>query len=316
MGSDAESLSLTSRLLSSVLNTNFDPIPETSTPVADLASTDGAHIVEVKRVTSPSMRELGKATSDESRTTRDLPTLSRRWSVVLEAATNSDSLPPMPDFSEPSAAERTALEKAGFRVTTKAEREAEFRSQHHGANMPTVRIKGLIDGLVPHFMVLEANRITGNSYSWHHWGRDDGIAMAQRAILSLTGGALVSSFEPTEAPTGVDIHLGWGYVRTERAATIAGRIQTWLDSGLSSNLRKSLPAQMEGVTRHAVLVFDSASEPEFGLASSDASFVPTGPLALPAEVDILWAVFGERALCFSTHAGWSSRPIPSTTPAA
>ncbi len=256
MGSDAESLDLAGRLLSGALGTAFEKIPETSTPTADLASVDGAHIAEVKRVTSSSMRELGRATDDAVRTSREIPELSRRWSVILEATTNSDSLPPMPTFAEPPPAQRAALENDGFKVATRAEREAEFHAQHPGSREPTVRVKGLIDALVPHFKILEANGVSGDSYSWNHLFRTDEVAIAQRAILALTGGTHVHSFEPTEAPTGVDILLSWGYVRTERADTIAGRIQTWLDSDLAANLRDSLRPAVAGATRHAVLVFD------------------------------------------------------------
>lgn len=310
MGSDAASLDLADRLLSDALKTAFEQIPEASTPTADLASTDGAHIAEVKRVTSSSLRELGSATSDDSRTSREVPELSRRWSVVLEATTNSDSLPPMPAFPEPPPEQRAAFENEGFTVATKGEREAEFRAKHPGPKQPTVRVKGLIDALIPLFEVLEANDVSGTSYSWDHWFRTGEVAATQRAILALTGGGMVSSFEPTEAPTGVDLHLAWGYVRTERPNTVAGRIQTWLDSELAENLRDSLRPVTAEATRHAVLVFDATSEPEFDRASKDASFVPSAVLRLPAEVDVLWAVFDDRAVVFTPAAGWSAHQVP------
>lgn len=311
MGSDADSLALADRLLTSVLGVGFGPISETATPTADLVSADGAHLAEVKRVTSSSLRELSHATSDNAKTTRDVAELTRRWMVALDATINSDSLPPMPKFAGPVAAERVAWESEGFTVATRAEREAEFRKQHPGPKKETVRVNGLIDDLIPYLKVLEVNRSPGDSYSWRHWFKTDEVSIAQRAILARTGGGHVSSFVVTEAPAGIDILLGWGYTRTERPNTIAGRVQTWLDSGLSTNLRDSLRPAGVDVTRHAVLVFDALSEPEFELASTDPSFVPTANLNLPPEVDTIWAVFGERALAYSAGAGWAAHPVPA-----
>lgn len=312
MGSDAASLDVARRLLVSAYGTAFELIPETSSPTADLCSLDGHHVAEVKRVTSSSLRELHGATSSDDRTSRDVPELVRRWSVVLDATTNSDSLPPMPDFAEPSPEERVALEEAGFSVESKADREAEFLRSHPGPRRPTTRVKGLIDALIPLFKVLEAEGVSGNSHTWEPWFTTGEVADTQRRILELTGGAPVTSFDVVEAPPGINLHLAWGSVRTERGDTIAGRIQTWLDSDLAVNLRDSLWIT-PGVTRHGVLVFDAASEPEFRSASTDPSFIPSAPLTLPAEVDIMWAVFDHRALRFSPAGGWSASQIPSAT---
>jgi len=307
VASDDESLDLARRLLTAAFHIEFTPVPEGSTPTADLVSVDGAHLAEVKRITSSSLRELRDATRDGKRTSRDVADLTRRWLVILNASINSDTLPPMPKFPEPSAYGSTLLEAV---VLTRAEREAEFRETYPGPPTPTVFVRGMIDELIPLFKVLEANDVSGDSYAWHHWFKVDKVSTTQRAILARTGGARVSSFAPKTVQPGVNVVLGWGGVRTEHPDTIAGRIQTWLDSHLAKNLRDSLRSADPGVHQHAILVFDADSEPEYELAATDASFVPEASLNLPPEVDTVWAVFGERGLAYRSDAGWSAHPIP------
>ena len=309
MGSDVASLAVARRLLDSALGTSFQPIPETDAPTADLRSFDGAHVAEVKRITSESLRELSQVMG-RYETSRDVPELTRRWLVLLKAQTNSDTLPPMPAFPEPSPAVRAHYEAAGMTVQTRAEREAEFRAEHPGPRSPRPQVKQLIDRLIPHFQVLEAHDVGGDSQGWVPWFATDPVSTAKAEILRAIEGGMVSSFVPETVPAGVDLHLGWGYSRTGCADTIVGRIQTWLDSDLARNLRQSLGAGPPEARRHAVLVFDLTSEPEFEALSRADGALAEQALHLPPEVDAVWAVFDDRALAYDGR-GWSGHHIAS-----
>lgn len=309
MGSDGDSLAVARRLLEGELGSVFEPIDETNLPEADLKSSDGMHIAEVKRVTSQSLRALGAATS-KYETNRDVVNLRWRWLITLDAQTNSDTLPPTPSFKSPSAVEQEDLEAVGFTVQSKAERELAFRNQPRGPKQPLPKVKGLIDILLPHLQVLESHGISEVSRNWSPWSKCDEVSTAQRAILSAIHGGLVMSFEPESVTPGVELILAYGYILTGRPETIVGRVQTWLDSEKSVNLRQSLERVPEGVRRHAVLVFDAASEPEFDvIAASFDGALPVTELRLPHEVDSLWAIFGDRALSYSSESRWRSHTI-------
>lgn len=313
MGSDAASLAVAQRVLGHALAATLEHIPESDRPEADLRSTDGAHVAEVKRITSGSLRKLG-ADMDRYETNREIPELTRHWMVALEAKTNSDSLPPMPKFAEPSTQARADYEAAGLIVQSTADREAEFRAKHPGQWESPPKVKGLIDRLVPHFKVLEAHGVAEDSRRWAPWFKSDPVSTAQVEILRAIRGGTVSSSLPENYPTGITLMLGWGYTRTERADTIAGRVQTWLDgSPQVRNLRASLQPVSPKSHRHGVLVFDPLSEPEFEAIVQSAGDLPTTKLHLPPEVDTLWAVFGDRGLSYSEDRGWRSHTIESRT---
>lgn len=247
---------------------------------------------------------------DRYETEREIPELSRHWLVALEAKTNSDSLPPMPRFAEPTPKARADYEAAGLIVQSTADREAEFRANHPGQWESPPKIKGLIDRLVPHFKVLEAHGVAEDSRRWAPWFKSDPVSTAQLEILRAIRGGTVSSSVPESYPTGVSLMLGRGYTRTERADSIAGRVQTWLDgSPQVQNLRASLQIVPPKSHRHGVLVFDPLSEPEFEAIVQSDGDLPATKLHLPPEVDTLWAVFGDRGLSYNEDRGWRSHTI-------
>lgn len=313
MSSDAASLIVAQKLLAHALAATFERIPESDRPEADLRSADWAHVAEVKRITSGSLRKLS-ADMDRYETDREVPELIRHWLVALEAKTNSDSLPPMPRFAEPSPEARADYEAAGLIVQSTADREAEFRANHPGPWESPPKVKGLIDRLVPHFKVLEAHGVAEDSRRWAPWLKSDPVSTAQVEILRAIRGGTVSSSVPESYPTGISLMLGWGYARTERAETIAGRVQTWLDGSPEiQNLRASLRRVPPKSHRHGVLVFDPVSEPEFEAIVQSDRALPTSELHLPPEVDTLWAVFGDRGLSCNEDRGWRSHTIEPTT---
>src|SRR5437762_3405404 len=106
--------------------------------------------------------------------------------------------------------------------------------------------------------------------------REDTQAMAQapdyesdaelkaRALLERELGCELRRPQESHEPT-VDYRDGSGAlvaasVRTKRADTLVQRIDLWLASEHSQNLRASL-ANESGTERHAVLVFDALTEP-------------------------------------------------------
>ncbi|MGO1548042.1 hypothetical protein [Microbacterium gubbeenense] len=309
MGSDAESLEAARRLLSIALDEPMEIVPPGDDDRLDIRSPKWTHVAEVKRITSNSLRELEHVTA-KNETSRDVPELRRRWLVALEAKTNSDVLPPMPRFDEPSPEQKRRFDAHGLTVTSKAAREAAFQDAHPDQNSRTPKVKGMIDRLIPHLQALEDRDVTENSRAWAPWFGTDQVSRAQLAILGIVHDGLVQSWAPGPDRAGVDVCLGWGYIRTDRPDTIAGRIQTWLDSGLASNLIKSLAWAPEGARRHAVLVFDAVSEPEFELMSSDSvAVVPNAGLRLPPQVDELWAVFDGRAFSYDDKILWRAHAI-------
>jgi hypothetical protein len=118
-------------------------------------------------------------------------------------------------------------------------------------------------------------------------------------------------------PGSVRIVLGSAYVRTGSADTLASRVQLWLESDLSTKLRKSLANEPSGTDRHAVLVFDRATEPEYRSADEQGlSYLPTVPLALPDVIDTIWLVLDPVALRYSPATGWTSSNVPPATSSA
>lgn len=106
---------------------------------------------------------------------------------------------------------------------------------------------------------------------------------------------------------GIAISLTYSHVRTGDPDTLAFRVQAWLDSPLSDNLRRSLWSEF--ARRHGVLSFDG-SEPEYQSAQeAGTSFVPTAALTLPSEVDVLWCLVGRLLLRCEDDRGWQSFAI-------
>ena len=162
----------------------------------------------------------------------------------------------MPDFPEDDPAQIAALLADGFVVTPKAEREAGWAAQFAGQTRSTPRVQRLPTALEPHLLALERAGVR-NTRGAQPGTPEERHALAQ--ISRLTHGAICLAHVPVDGRAGIELLLGYGYARTGLPDALAFRVQAWLDSDLSSNLRQSL--WPEFTTRHAVLVFDP-SEPE------------------------------------------------------
>lgn len=310
MGSDATSVDEARRHLRGALRVEFTPLPAKHlVPEADLCSVDGAHVAEVKRVTSYSQRRLLKEfeTCDVYREVQDL---SRSWLISVLALTNSDSLEPMPKFRESSKAEKDFFAAEGLSVQTREDREAEFDANRPKHSAP--KLKGLIDKLLPPFRVLDRAEM-GQPSDWETLGRTDPLGLAQMDVLRLTKGAFVQWSVPREGPAAISLLLGWGGTRTSRLETLAARINTWMkvEHAKVRNIRNSF-ADHGGKQRHAVLVFDALSEPEFDILSTvEHHALPETHLTMPDDVDVVWAIFGNRSYSFDTGNGWRSHTLRS-----
>lgn len=129
---------------------------------------------------------------------------------------------------------------------------------------------------------------------------------ARQAICRIDArshGALCMSFDlHGEQTAGIQIQFGYGHVRTGQPETLVERIQLWLNSRLSDNLRLSLRNAVAD-QRDGVLVFDSATEPEYR-SVQDRDYLPSTPLELGDNIDELWCIFGPTLLRYSVAAGW------------
>lgn len=276
-------------------------------PTVDYRTVDSSRSVEVKRITSEAYNKL---TGVASRTdwSYDSSILSGHWTVMIDRPTLSDILKPMPTFPADDPEASAEAEAFGFRLIPRHEQEAEWRASHPGPKRSTPRLKGLGSDLEQHLRVLEQHAI----YSTR--GASSFEPDALRALYSIaarTDNALCLRRETIrdESP-GIDLVLASGYIRTERADTLVGRIELWLASEQSNNLQDSL-ANEPNTERHAVLVFDPYTEPEYQTAIDQGiEFCPTQDLLLPDEIDVLWFIIGPVACCFSTSVGWHTTPMP------
>lgn len=272
----------------------------------DYRSQDGRHSIEVKELMTESYKDLSAAFRSSEHF--DSEVLSGRWIVAIERQTLDSRLPPMPDFSEDDPQAIAQLALYGFTVKTKAEKQAEWRARHPGPARPGPRLRRLGRDLEPHLAVLEEARIGCTRGAEAHSLE---LRRALAAIGARTHDAICMRHAPLgiESP-GIDIALADGSVRTGRADTIAARIELWLESSDSRNLRNSLLNEA-GSTRHAVLVFDPRAEPEYQAAvEQGADFCPTLPIELPQGIDVLWFILGPVACWFTPSEGWESRRLP------
>ena len=230
--------------------------------------------------------------------------LTMHWSIVLDAPTMDDKFRPMPDFPDDDAESTATLEAEGFKVTRKTEREAAWREQYSGMKFPVPRIgEREAHVLEDQLLVLERAGITNTREANPTTAEQIG-ALAQ--IRRLTHGAICVAHEPFDDGSGIEVTIGWGYVRSGDPDVLAFRIQSWLDDAhQGSNLRDSL-RQSKFTRRHGVLTFDS-SEPEYTSAQEVGhAFVPTTGLTLPPEVDVLWCLIGRVLLRYENSHGWQS----------
>lgn len=256
--------------------------------------------VEVKEVVSTDLRQLS-AGHHRHETERTTDKLTLHWTVVLDGEIAAERLGPVPDFPSDDEEMIAAIEADGFKVTRRAERVAEFKRRRDEAPAP-VKIKGLIDDLIPDLKMLEDRGIRSTRgvmpddeegrVAWHR------IAYRTRSAICLGGEAKPEA----GMPSGVSISLAHGSLRTGRPDTVADRIEAWLESSKSINLINSLD-RTEYSDRHAALVFDQ-TEPELWSSAESRDFVPSRGLNLPAGVDVLWAILGPRVLRYSMSEGW------------
>lgn len=284
-------------------------IAPAAVPTVDYRTMDPARGVEVKQITSEAYRDLSAA----FRASRhwDSKILTERWSVLIERPTLSTVLAPMPRFPDDDLDLIAHYEASGMRVQRKAEREAEWRACHPGPKQVTPRLKDLGRDLESHLAVLEQNGVSCTRGAWSV-GTDEDVRRALWLIAARTGDAICMRHELlAEQRTGVDVHLSSGYVRTEQADTVVERIELWFASDDSANLKASLANEEHG-ERHAVLIFDSYTEPEYETVTKQGlAFCPTSGLSLPYEVDVLWFILGPVACSFCAAKGWRTVLMPT-----
>jgi len=282
-------------------------IAPAAVPTVDYRTADPARGVEVKQITSEAYRDLSAA----SRTGRhwDSTILTGRWSVLVERPTLSTVLAPMPRFPDDDLDLIAHYEASGMRVQRKADREAEWRARHPGPRQATPRLKDLGRDVEAHLAVLEQ---VGISCTRGAWSVHEDVRRTLLFIAKRTGDAICMRHELlADQRPGVDAYLSSGYVRTERADTIVQRIELWVASDDSANLKTSLANEERG-ERHAVLVFDAHTEPEHETATKQGpAFRPAAEPSLPEEIDVLWFILGPIACSFSSADGW--RTMPAST---
>jgi hypothetical protein len=279
-------------------------VPTGSIPTPDYREPSGRRSIEVKRLTSQQYRQLG---ADRNTRHWDSANLSGRWAVLIERSTLSSILEPVPPFPDDDPETIAYYTAHGFRVRTRAEREAEWRANHPGPAQPTTpRLKDLGRDLDPHLLILEQHGVTSTRAAVH-MAADPRIMTALRFIEARTNGAICirQDLLPGQIP-GIDIALASSYVRTDRADRIVQRVELWLASSECENLKTSLANEI-GMERHAVLVFDAGTEPEHRAATKQGlEFCPTIPISLPDEIDVLWLIVGPIACRYSPSMGWRS----------
>lgn len=256
--------------------------------------------VEVKELASPDWRQLSAGHTDQE-TERVTDELDLHWMIALDGETAAERLAPVPNFPDDDEEQIKEWEELGFSTTRKAERIAEFKRRRDEKPAP-IRVRGMIDDLIPDLRRLEDRGIRTTR---GEMPLDNEGLLAWRRIAGRTRGAICMGSEARPdvgIPPGVFISLGYGYVRTGRADTIAERIEAWLESDRSANLIQSLgrPEYSEG---HAALVFNSL-EPEWWSSAAAETFAPTRPIALPEPVNVVWAIIGPRTLRYSVSDGW------------
>jgi hypothetical protein len=296
-------------LLEQDLDCQLERVPEREIPTVDYRTPDGTVGIEVKRITSAEYLQVSSAFAKVRHLDSNL--LTGRWCVMIDRPTLSTILAPMPKYPDDDEEQIAYWESQGFVLSRRADREAEWRAAHPGPIRQTPRLNTLTTDLEGHLAVLDAHGIT-TTRGLAPFGRPKPLASAIAVIFNRTQGALCLRRDPhsNERP-GIDVALASGSIRTERADTISERLQLWLDSSKSSNLRESLANEPAGTIRHAVVVFDAQTEPEYPAAMEQGTtFCPSLPLQLPAEIDVVWFILGPIASCFTVKAGWRTVRMP------
>jgi hypothetical protein len=283
-----------------------------SIPTVDYRTQDGSKGCEVKRITNADYIKLdavftGVVPFNSER-------LTGRWSVIIDKPTLSTSLAPVPNFPDNDPQRITDRESRGLLVPHRDDRETAWRAEHPGPSTPTPKLKQLGQDLEQHLVVLEQNGLK-TTRGVSPFGKRPALSDRIRAIERRTAGAwcLRRVPLPDESP-GVDVVLGSSSVRTGRANTIVNRLDLWLRSDQSMNLRQSLSNEEVGTQRYAVLVFDAQTEPEHKAALEQGTmFCPTIDLQLPEPIDALWFILGPIACRFMPADKWRTVPMPGAT---
>jgi len=284
-------------------------------PTPDLVTSDGlapSIAIEVKELVPGEFLATDAQVSGDPGLNSE--TLAKRWGVVVAEDPLSTRLAPMPSFPEdPSPAEVDALSRDGYSVITKAEREKRWKEEHTLAARPQVGVKNLAKDIEPHLVVLEGIGITQTrSYALPKTSGTD-FRAAQTSIWAIkrrTNDAICMAHEPVGDETpGIDLHFGFGGVRTGNPDVMAGGVQTWLDSGMSENLIVSL-TRSGADERHAALWLSTEAESQ-SAHDQGTGFCPTLPMRLPARVDVLWIFLDSLALRYD--GSWCNSLVSAAT---
>jgi hypothetical protein len=295
-------------LLQAEFGCELHRVPSRPIPTVDYRDTTRLRSVEVKQLTSEPYNDLNAAFRKHWRW--DSSSLSGRWTVIIDQPTLSSLLEPVPHFPDDDAEMIAHYSAAGLTVTTKAEREAEWRANHPGPIEQPPRLIGLGPDLKRHLITLERHGINSRDEAWRRADSPE-LLNALRFISVRTGDAFFQRRDIVcGEKSGIDIVLAAACVRTGRADTVAERIDLWLASDDSGNLRDSL-ANESGTEHHAVLVLDASTEPEWKAAIHQGlEFCPTMPISLPNEIDVLWFIIGPVACRYNPSTGWRSTLTP------
>jgi hypothetical protein len=301
---------LAQRVLEAHLGCELVGVPPAETPTVECRTPEGAKAFEVKQLTSEEYLALSNA-SNREQTSWDSDVLRWRWDGVLTAPSLSDLYSPVPRFADdPPPDVMAEYEAIGLKVKSRAEREDEHRRRHPGPKRPSVRIRGLGPDIEEHLHMLEDHDVRSTRSSGAYDVSPVGRALW--AIAVRTSHAIFLGQEPPAGMSpGIDVHVGFGYHRTGDPDTVVSRIERWLESDRSTNLRDSLRNETSGVERHAVLVLDPAMEPEYWAAvEAPEAFCPTRAPFLPDEVDVLWFILGPAACVYRDGVGWEAFATP------
>lgn len=300
----------TRSLLEKEFGCYLDRVCEGKHETADFRSRDDLRSIEVKQITTQYYYELTKAASKMNRS-YDSTVLSGRWRVMIKLFTNATALEPMPEF--PVATPEVSSEvrrNFGVGIVSRHERESGWRATHPGPKMQKgPQLNRLATDLENLLLELEKHDVHSTRGNWP--ATRDGVA-ALMEIARKTNRALCIRHDTiADEKPGIDFSFTAGYECTGNPNTLVERIELWLASDEHSlNLRKSLRNELN-MERHAVLVFDSATEPEYDSAvKGRTSFVPTKELILPEEIDVLWFILGPVACRYTAGDGWSARLMP------
>lgn len=277
--------------------------PQSDSPSPDFSAENAGlnHHLELKELIEPSSLSVRAAVLKHG--SRDCPALSRRWSVVLNQETISTRIRPMPNFpDDPPESEESEWAEAGLRLVTRAEREAKHRASNNLSRRNEINVKGLMNILESRLPQLESQGIYATN-------QRSGLSHEQRHLLR--GLPLALSHEPFptsegkfESP-GIDIQLGWTEIRTGRADDVGNLIEVWLQSDEAENLRQSV---VKGDVGHAILWLTGCAE-EQSVVEDGSAFLPSEPIELPSEVDVVWAFIGPRVLRYEGQSGWSTYEV-------